>query len=114
MRKEVFKGGDAKGVHRSGSEGAAMAVLGYTAASYALFINGPNVLTGAHAGLHSTVWLGAAAPGRCCMRACCRHASKAAQQVYSSCTCPQLHPPDLVDPHLSTMSCYPHALQVLC
>lgn len=46
MRKEVFKGQDANGAHRTGSEGAAFVILGYAAATYALFINDPNVLTG--------------------------------------------------------------------
>ncbi|KIZ05639.1 hypothetical protein MNEG_2324 [Monoraphidium neglectum] len=57
VRKEVFKGQDVNGAHRSGSEGAALAVLGYTAASYALYLAAPNVLTGLLFGLGGA-WIG--------------------------------------------------------
>jgi hypothetical protein len=47
VRKEIFKGEEAKGAHRSGSEGAAFAILGYAAVTYALYIADTNILTGA-------------------------------------------------------------------
>jgi hypothetical protein len=47
VRKEIFKGEEAKGAHRSGSEGAALAVLGYTALTYSLYITNTNPITGA-------------------------------------------------------------------
>ncbi|PNH07823.1 putative Delta(5) fatty acid desaturase C [Tetrabaena socialis] len=57
VRKEVFKGTEVKGAHRSGSEGAALAVLGYAAAAYALYTYDANPLTGALLGL-SGAWIG--------------------------------------------------------
>jgi hypothetical protein len=50
VRKEIFKGEEAKGAHRSGSEGAALAVLGYTALTYSLYITNTNPITGECAG----------------------------------------------------------------
>lgn len=46
MRKEVFKGEEVRGAHRSGTELAAATILGYSVAAYALYIMMPNVLTG--------------------------------------------------------------------
>ena len=46
MRKEVFKGEEVNGAHRSGSEGAMLTVLGYTAAAYGLYTLDANPLTG--------------------------------------------------------------------
>lgn len=57
MRAEVFKGEDIKGAHRSGSEGAVLAVLGYAAASYVLYAAAPNVVTGFLFGL-AGAWIG--------------------------------------------------------
>lgn len=57
MRREVFKGEDASGVHRSGTEGAALAVLGYAALAWAAYYASPNVLTGAALGL-AGAWIG--------------------------------------------------------
>jgi fatty acid desaturase (delta-4 desaturase) len=57
VRKEVFKGQDAKGAHRSGTEGAALAVIGYTVAAYALYAYDTNILTGALLGL-AGAWIG--------------------------------------------------------
>lgn len=47
VRKEVFKGTEIKGAHRSGSEGAALAVLSYAVLSYSLYAYDTNVFTGA-------------------------------------------------------------------
>jgi fatty acid desaturase (delta-4 desaturase) len=57
VRKEVFRGQDVRGAHRSGSEGAAAAVLGYAAAAYALYLAAPSALTGALLGLGGA-WIG--------------------------------------------------------
>lgn len=46
MRAEVFKGRDKDGAHRSGSEGAAFAILGYSAAAYVAYASAPSVFTG--------------------------------------------------------------------
>jgi fatty acid desaturase (delta-4 desaturase) len=46
VRKEVFKGSEVKGAHRSGSEGAIAAILGYAVAAYALFLTNTNAVTG--------------------------------------------------------------------
>lgn len=46
VRKEVFKGAEVKGAHRSGSELAAVAILGYAATAYALYTWDANPLTG--------------------------------------------------------------------
>jgi len=45
VRDEVFRG-QAVGAHRSGSEGAAVAILGYSAAAYAAYLAAPSALTG--------------------------------------------------------------------
>jgi len=57
VKREVFKGGEAKGAHRTGSEGAALAVIGYSALSYALYAMDTNVLTGTLLGL-AGAWIG--------------------------------------------------------
>lgn len=57
VRKEVFKGEEAKGAHRSGSELAALTILGYAALSYSLFVYDTNILTGAMFGL-AGAWIG--------------------------------------------------------
>eukprot|EP00892_Ulva_mutabilis_P003155 jgi/Ulvmu1/12840/UM098_0025.1 len=57
VRKEVFKGREAKGAHRSGSEWAALAILGYASAAYTLYTTFPNLLTGALLGLGGA-WIG--------------------------------------------------------
>jgi fatty acid desaturase (delta-4 desaturase) len=57
VRDEIFKGTEIKGAHRSGSELAAAAVLGYAAAAYGLYSWDANVLTGALLGL-AGAWIG--------------------------------------------------------
>lgn len=57
VREEVFKGQDVKGAHRSGSEGAALTILSYTALAYVLYATLPNALTGALLGLGGA-WIG--------------------------------------------------------
>jgi len=57
VRKEVFKGGEAKGKHRSGSEGAVVAILGSALAAYALYVAAPGAATGALLGL-AGAWIG--------------------------------------------------------
>ena len=47
VRKEIFKGQDAKGAHRTGSEGAALAILGYATAACAAYLTDTNIVTGA-------------------------------------------------------------------
>ena len=46
VRREVFKGQDAKGAHRTGSEGAALAILGYAAAACGAYLYDTNLATG--------------------------------------------------------------------
>ena len=46
VRSEIFKGRDMEGAHRSGSEGACLAILGYSAAAYCAYAAAPSVLTG--------------------------------------------------------------------
>ena len=46
VRREVFKGQDAKGAHRTGSEGAALAILGYAAVACAAYLFDTNLITG--------------------------------------------------------------------
>lgn len=46
VKREVFKGAEVKGAHRSGSELAAVAILGYAAAAYGLYTWDANLLTG--------------------------------------------------------------------
>jgi fatty acid desaturase (delta-4 desaturase) len=57
VRDEVFKGGEAKGAHRTGSEGAAAVILGYAAASYAIYATNPSILAGFLLGLGGA-WIG--------------------------------------------------------
>ena len=52
MRREVFKGQDAKGVHRTGSEGAAMAILGYATIACAAYLFDTGLFTGTLLGKH--------------------------------------------------------------
>ena len=56
MRREVFRGAEAGGAHRSGTEGAIAAVLGAAAAAYAAYFCAPGLASGALLG----------AEGRCC------------------------------------------------
>ena len=46
VRREVFKGNDVNGAHRTGSEGAAWAILSYAAAAYGLYAYDTNAVTG--------------------------------------------------------------------
>lgn len=46
VRKEVFQGAEVKGAHRTGSEAAAAAILGYAAAAYGLYCWDANLITG--------------------------------------------------------------------
>ncbi len=57
VRKEVFKGEEVKGAHRSGSEWAALAVIGYAVTTAILYVNDTNVLTGLLMGL-AGAWIG--------------------------------------------------------
>jgi len=57
VRKEVFKGGEAQGKHRSGSEVAVLTILGSSALAYALYATAPGALTGAILGL-AGAWIG--------------------------------------------------------
>lgn len=57
VRAEVFKGQDAKGAHRSGSEWAALAVISWAVVTYGMFVSAPNVLTGTLLGL-AGAWIG--------------------------------------------------------
>ena len=57
VRKEIFKGQEIKGAHRSGSEWAAIIIVGYAAFSFALYACVPNILTGILCGLGGA-WLG--------------------------------------------------------
>ena len=52
VRREVFKGQDAKGVHRTGSEGAALAILGYATIACAAYIFDTGLFTGTLLGKH--------------------------------------------------------------
>ncbi|QDZ24457.1 fatty acid desaturase [Chloropicon primus] len=57
VRKEVFKGQEIKGAHRSGSEWAAVFIVGYAFCSFAMYVAMPNALTGVLCGLGGA-WLG--------------------------------------------------------
>lgn len=46
VKKEVFKGAEVKGAHRSGSELAAAVILGYAATAYGLYTWDANPITG--------------------------------------------------------------------
>jgi hypothetical protein len=46
VRQEVFKGAEARGAHRSGTDGAAAVVLLTAAAAYGLYAYDTNVFTG--------------------------------------------------------------------
>ena len=53
VRREVFKGQDAKGVHRTGSEGAALAILGYATIACAAYLFDTGLFTGTLLGKHN-------------------------------------------------------------
>lgn len=57
VKREVFKGAEVKGAHRSGSELAAAAILGYAAAAYGLYTWDANPITGFLLGL-AGAWIG--------------------------------------------------------
>lgn len=57
VRAEVFGGKEAEGAHRSGSLGAATAVLGFAAAALALYLSSPSLATGGVLGL-AGAWIG--------------------------------------------------------
>ncbi|KAL6756900.1 fatty acyl delta4 desaturase [Haematococcus lacustris] len=57
VRREVFKGQDVKGAHRSGSEGAALAVIGYSVLAWVLYALDTNPVTGMLLGL-AGAWIG--------------------------------------------------------
>ena len=57
VRAEVFQGREAEGAHRSGSFGAAAAVLGFAAAALAAYTAAPSLATGAVLGL-AGAWIG--------------------------------------------------------
>ncbi len=46
VRREIFKGKDVDGAHRTGSEGAAWAILSYAAVAYGLYAYDTNAVTG--------------------------------------------------------------------
>lgn len=48
---------DAKGAHRTGSEGAALAIITYSVLAYGLYATSPNLLTGTLLGL-AGAWIG--------------------------------------------------------
>ena len=47
VRREVFRGTEVAGAHRSGSEGAVAAVLGFAVAAYAAYFCAPGFASGA-------------------------------------------------------------------
>jgi hypothetical protein len=55
VRKEVFKGQEAKGAHRSGSEAAALTIITSAVAAYALYATHCNALTGGLLGKYITL-----------------------------------------------------------
>jgi fatty acid desaturase (delta-4 desaturase) len=57
VRKEVFKGGEAQGKHRSGTAKEIFAILGSAAVAYALYATAPGAATGALLGL-AGAWIG--------------------------------------------------------
>jgi len=57
VRAEVFQGREAEGAHRSGSFGAAAAVLGFAATALSLYTLSPSLATGAVLGL-AGAWIG--------------------------------------------------------
>lgn len=57
VRAEVFQGREAEGAHRSGSFGAAAAVLGFAATALAAYTAAPSLATGAVLGL-AGAWIG--------------------------------------------------------
>ena len=57
VRAELFKGGEAQGAHRQGSEWAAVIIVGYWCLAYSLYATMPNLVTGILLGLGGA-WLG--------------------------------------------------------
>ena len=57
VRREVFKGEEIKGAHRTGSEWCAVVIVGYALLTFALYAVVPNALTGVLCGLGGA-WLG--------------------------------------------------------
>lgn len=57
VRRELFKGKEAKGAHRQGSEWAATCILGYFVAAYTFYAMAPGLLSGFLTGLGGA-WLG--------------------------------------------------------
>eukprot|EP00879_Flechtneria_rotunda_P002961 GHRR01003178.1.p1 GENE.GHRR01003178.1~~GHRR01003178.1.p1 ORF type:complete len:477 (+),score=112.19 GHRR01003178.1:211-1641(+) len=57
VRSDIFKGTEVKGAHRTGSEWAAAAILGYAATAYSLYTWDANVITGSLLGL-AGAWIG--------------------------------------------------------
>lgn len=57
VKKEVFKGTEVKGAHRSGSEGAAVAIISYAVLAYSLYAFDTNIITGFLIGL-AGAWIG--------------------------------------------------------
>lgn len=57
VRKEVFKGAEVRGAHRSGTGAATATILGTAAVAMTLYLNAPGVLTGAFLGL-AGAWIG--------------------------------------------------------
>lgn len=58
VRKEVFKGTEIKGAHRSGSEWAALVILAYAATAYTFYAWNTNPLTGFLLGKRIDMWTG--------------------------------------------------------
>ena len=70
VKKEVFKGAEVKGAHRTGSEAAAFAILGYAATAYALYTWDANPITGVLLGECAEIVLGYSISSRVCKLAC--------------------------------------------
>jgi len=96
VRREVFKGQDAKGAHRTGSGKAAVAILGYAAAACGAYLF--------HTGLTTGFLLGKPASWPPChlqlkyILPCC-HASQSLKLKYKACQSafvPCLHMADFV------------------
>jgi len=62
VKREVFKGTEAKGGHRTGSEAAALAIIAFSVAAYAAYAIDTNALTGAVLGL-AGAWIGGCGSG---------------------------------------------------
>ena len=57
VRKEVFPGNEAGGKHRTGSEAAAVSIIGFAVFAYAVYLSNPTFLTGGMLGL-AGAWIG--------------------------------------------------------